>query len=147
VKDEVWPLVRYTTAVNNFVECGFVAPCNKVLALTHIHILPENSHHWPRCKSADGVAAGNTAERFLREGLVLPASLEAVTISSVNQNRSPCSFSFKRGGAYAPRTEFSSERSWPVGMLVILQTASPLCKIFLPPMQHRGPRFLRQTSH
>jgi hypothetical protein len=37
--------------------------------LTHIHILPQNSRHWPLCKSANGgVAAGNTAERYLPEG-------------------------------------------------------------------------------
>jgi hypothetical protein len=39
--------------------------------LTHIHILPHNSHHWPLCKSANvGIAARNTAERYLQEGPV-----------------------------------------------------------------------------
>jgi hypothetical protein len=37
--------------------------------LTHIHILLQNSCHWPLCKSANvRIAAGNTAERHLQEG-------------------------------------------------------------------------------
>jgi hypothetical protein len=63
--------------------------------LTHIHILPQNSRHWPVCKSANvGVAAGNTAERYLQEGPVrLP--LVAVTISSAYWNQHLHGFSFK----------------------------------------------------
>jgi hypothetical protein len=30
----------YITRVNNFVDCGFVAPYYKILTLTHIHIIP-----------------------------------------------------------------------------------------------------------
>jgi hypothetical protein len=37
--------------------------------LTHIHIHPRNNRRWPLCKSANvGIAAGNTAERYLQEG-------------------------------------------------------------------------------
>jgi hypothetical protein len=37
--------------------------------LTHIHIHPQNNHHWSLCKSANvGIAAGNTAEKYLQEG-------------------------------------------------------------------------------
>jgi hypothetical protein len=57
-----------TTTVNNFVDCGFVAPYYKILRLTH-YILPQNSPCWLLCKSANvGIAAVNTAERYLQEG-------------------------------------------------------------------------------
>jgi hypothetical protein len=61
-----------TTTVNNSVDCGFVAPHYKILTyLTHIHILPENSWCWPLCKYANfGIAAGNTAKRYLQGGPV-----------------------------------------------------------------------------
>jgi hypothetical protein len=58
----------YTTAVNNFVDCGCVTLYYKILTLTRIHILPQNSCHLPLCKSINvGLAAGNTAEKYLQE--------------------------------------------------------------------------------
>jgi hypothetical protein len=53
----------YNTTVDNFMDCGFVAAYYK------IHILPQNKCRWPLCKSANvGIAAGNTAERYLQDG-------------------------------------------------------------------------------
>jgi hypothetical protein len=61
-------LIHYTTTVNNFVDCGFY---HTKLKDTHIHFHPQNNHRWPLCKSANiGIAAGNTAERYLQEGLI-----------------------------------------------------------------------------
>jgi hypothetical protein len=67
--------------------------------LTHIHILPQNSRRWPLCKSANiGIAAGNTAEKYLQEGPVrFPLWQWRFPISSADWNRRPRSFSFKRG--------------------------------------------------
>jgi hypothetical protein len=57
----------YITRVNNFVDCGFVAPYYKILTLTHIHIVC--CFAWLLCKSAKvSIAAGNTAERYFQEG-------------------------------------------------------------------------------
>jgi hypothetical protein len=39
--------------------------------LTHIHIVPQNSRHWPLWKSPNvGTDAGNTAEKYLQQGPV-----------------------------------------------------------------------------
>jgi hypothetical protein len=36
--------------------------------LTHIYNLPQNSCHWPLCKSANtGIGVGNNDERYLQE--------------------------------------------------------------------------------
>jgi hypothetical protein len=44
----------------------FIEPYYKVHTVTHIPVFPQNSRHWPLCMSANvGIAAGNTAKRYL----------------------------------------------------------------------------------
>jgi hypothetical protein len=35
-------LANYSTTINNFVDCGFVTPCNKILTYSYIHPHPSS---------------------------------------------------------------------------------------------------------
>jgi hypothetical protein len=51
------------------MDCSFVAPYQKILTYMYTYPHPQNSSHWPLCKSANfGIAAGNTAEKYVKEG-------------------------------------------------------------------------------
>jgi hypothetical protein len=75
-----------------------VVPYYKIHTLTHIHIVPQNSHCWPLRKCASiGIAAGHTAERYLQERCVQlpswqwrslrPAEIDAHIVFLLNGER------------------------------------------------------------
>jgi hypothetical protein len=110
-------MALHTTTINNFVDCCSVTPYYKILTynlhiITHIHILLQNSHHWPLCKSANVCIAWKHCWKIFA-GRSCTASLVAVTITA-GWNQHPCSYSFKWGNVMWDQVTMESvAKQWP----------------------------------
>jgi hypothetical protein len=102
--------------------------------LTHIHIHPQNNRRWPLCESANvGIAAGNTAERYLQDG---PIWLPLWYQWSLRPTEIDAHVAFLSSGERKRnrmvRDQVSMDgvaKLWPVVLAAPLGQAKPLCHL------------------